>query len=64
MVEIVTDLSGDKKGIKQLEFTYLIGKKENKCKIYKFNLRTGQIEIRIVDEKDKFIQSLNQKFWR
>jgi hypothetical protein len=63
-VEVTNDLSGDKKGQVQLEFAYLIGKNKKECKLYKINLRTGQVEIQILEEKDKMIQDLNPMGWK
>jgi len=33
-------------------------------KMYKINLRTGQVEIMILEEKDKMIQQLNPIGWK
>jgi hypothetical protein len=63
-VEATNDIMGSKKGQIQLEFTYLIGKKENEYKVHKINLKTNQVEIKILDEKDKMIQELNPIGWR
>lgn len=63
-VEVCKDIMGDKKGQIQLEFAYLIGKKEDKCQVYKINLRTGQIEIKILQETDKEISQLNPMGWK
>lgn len=63
-VEVTKDIMGDKKGEKQLEFAYLIGKNKQEFKYYKINLRTGQLEIKILNEKDKEIQELNPIGWR
>jgi hypothetical protein len=63
-VEVTNDIMGEKKGQIQLEFTYLIGKKENEYKVHKINLKTNQVEIKILDEKDKMIQELNPIGWK
>lgn len=63
-IEATEDLTGDKKGQKQLEYAYLIGKKGNQYKLYKVNLRTGQIEIQILDENNEIIKQLNPIGWR
>ena len=63
-VEVCQDLNGDKKGENQLEFNYLIGKKGTMNKMYKINLRTGQVEIMILEEKDKMIHQLNPIGWK
>ena len=63
-VEVCEDLNGEKKGIKQLEYANLICKKEQQYKLYKINLKTGQIEIKFLEEKDKMIQQLNPIGWK
>ena len=63
-VEVCKDFMGDRKGQVQLEFAYLIGKYKDECKVYKINLRTNQIEIKYLEEKDNFIQQLNPMGWK
>ena len=63
-VETTVDLSGENKGQVQVEYTYLLGKKENQYKVYKINIKTGQIEIKIIDNNDNFIKQLNPQGWK
>ena len=63
-VEVTVDLNGKKSGQKQLEYAYLIGKKNTIYKLYKINLKSGKIEKKILDETDKMIQQLNPIGWR
>jgi hypothetical protein len=63
-VEVTSDITGEKKGEVQLEFAYSIGKNRKECKLYKINLRTGQVEIKILEEKDKEISQLNPIGWK
>jgi len=62
-IEVTTDIMGENKGKINLEFAYLIGKKGTTYKMYKINLRTGQVEVMILEEKDKMIQQLNPIGW-
>jgi len=63
-VEVTNDLTGPKKGQVQLEYIYLIGKKDTTYKLYKINLKTQQIEIQILTENDKLIKELNPIGWK
>ena len=63
-IEVTMDLNGEKKGKNKLEYSYLIGKKDNNYTIHKINLQTGKVEVKEVEEKDKLIQQLNPIGWR
>ena len=63
-LEVTTDLNGEKKGIKQFEYCYLIGKKENKYRIYKISFRTNNIEVIDTNENNEIIKNLNPIGWK
>jgi hypothetical protein len=63
-VECTEDLSGERKGIKNLEFDYIIGQKKDYTTVYQIDLKTGCIDIKNIKNDDKFLTKLNQDFWR
>lgn len=63
-IEATMDLNGQNQGQQRLEYSYLIGKKDNKYTIHKINLQTGQMEVKDVEENDKLIKQLNPIGWR
>jgi hypothetical protein len=63
-IELCQDINGVNAGKKQLEYDYLICKKDNRYKIYKINLKSGQVEIKILDKEDDFIKNLNPIGWK
>jgi len=64
MVEVITDLNGKDAGKTIIDFIYLIGKKDNICRIYKMDLKNKKIEILLEKEDSKYIKSLNSMYWR
>ena len=64
MVECTEDLNGDKAGIKNLEFAYLIGQKKDYTAVYQIDLKIGCIDTKNIKNDDKFLTKLNQSFWR
>jgi hypothetical protein len=60
-MEIAPDFYGGD-GKVQLEYAYIIGKKGNQAKQYKINLKTQQIEIKILSEDD--IKKINPIRWK
>jgi len=64
IIECTTDINGDKAGIKNLEFAYIIGQKKDDTNIYQIDLETGCINLRNIKNDDKFLMKLNQDFWR
>jgi hypothetical protein len=63
-VEVTEDLSGDRKGIKNIEFDYIIGQRINSTTIYKINFKLGNVEIKEVKNDDIFLKNLNPIGWR
>ena len=63
-VEVCSDLSGDKKGITQLEYSYLIFEKEYEFECYKINLRTQKIENILLKKDNEMVNSLNPMGWK
>lgn len=63
IIEDTTDLTGDKAGLKNLEFAYIIGQKKEHTNIYQIDLKTGCINIKEVNNDDEFLTKLNQNFW-
>ena len=57
--ECCTDLSGDKKGQVQLEYSYLIFEKEFEFEGYRINLRTKKIENILLKKDNPWVNSLN-----
>jgi hypothetical protein len=64
MIEVAEDLNGDKAGIKNLEFDYIIGQKKEYTTVYQIDLKTGCINLKNIKNNDKFLEKLNQEFWR
>jgi len=64
IIECTTDINGDKSGIKNLEFAYIIGQKKDGTNIYQIDLETGCVNLSIIKNEDKFLAKLNQDFWR
>jgi hypothetical protein len=62
-VECTQDIYGGN-GKTNKEYTYLIGKNKDKCRVYKINLNTGNVEQKSVGIHEDFIKKLNQEFWR
>lgn len=60
-IECTQDLTGNKAGIENLEFAYLIAKKENESIIYKINLKNSAVEI--IRNDNIFLEKLNKNFW-
>ena len=63
-VEVCSDLSGDKKGITQLEYSYLIFEKEFEYEGYKINLKTKKIENILLKKDNPWIKELNPLGWK
>jgi hypothetical protein len=63
-VECTEDLTGERKGIKNLEFDYIIGQKKDYTTVYQIDLKSGCIDIKNLKNDDKFIKKLNPSFWR
>ena len=62
--ECCTDLSGDKKGQVQLEYSYLIFEKEFEYEGYRTNLRTKKIENILLKKDNPWVNSLNPMGWK
>ena len=63
-VEVCSDLSGDKKGQVQLEYSYLIFEKEYEFEGYRINLRTKKIENILLKKDNEMIKNLNPIGWK
>jgi hypothetical protein len=63
-IECTTDITGEKAGVKNLEFDYIIGQKKDYTTIYQIDLKTGCIDLKNIKNDDKFITKLNPDFWR
>lgn len=72
MVEATMDFCGQNKGGKKVEYIFLIGKKGNKYLSYrisvsdkeKINQKIGDISVKIFEEDNTWINSLNKDNWR
>jgi len=64
MIEVLKDLNGDRAGIVNFEFAYLLGRKEDKINGYKMNFKTGNIEKIETNVEDNFIKGLNPNIWK
>lgn len=64
MIEVLTDINGDRAGITNFEFAYLLGKKGDRVNGYKMSFKTGNIEKIETTVEDNFIKGLNPKFWK
>ena len=63
-IEVTKNLNGKKAGQIQLEYAYLIGKKNTVYDIYKINLRNNKMKKIRTNKTDKMIQELNPLGWR
>jgi hypothetical protein len=63
-IECTTDLNGEKAGIKNLEFAYIIGQRKDNSNIYQIDLKTGCINLKKVNNDNIFLTKLNPVFWR
>ncbi len=63
-VECTTDITGDKAGIKNLEYAYIIGQKKDYTTLYQIDLKIGCINLKNIKNDDKFLDTLNPSFWR
>jgi hypothetical protein len=61
--EIAIDIVGGN-GEQKIKYAYVMGKKNKTCTQYKIDLRTGKIEIKILDEEDKEIKKFNTIGWK
>lgn len=64
IVEATTDLNGINAGQKNIEYLYILGKKDKDIIIYKINYLNGDIEIKHLDESNEWIQKLNPQGWK
>jgi hypothetical protein len=70
MQEAVCDLNGKSKGQTRLEYSYIMGKIDNKVVCYKISLqdkgnkKVGNIERTEYDINDQFIVGLASNGWR
>ena len=64
MIEVAEDVYGKTKGRKEIEFTYIMGKKDGIIVCYKIRIKTGDIEKKIYKETDKFLVGLNKTGWK
>jgi hypothetical protein len=68
MQEAVCDLQGNLKGQTRLEYSYIMGEKDNKVTCYKINLKEndkiGNIERKQYATTDPFIMGLSKDGWR
>ena len=70
MIEATTDMSGKEAGKSQLEYSFIMGKKEDKITVYKISLcftgnkKVGDVERIEYNETDSFIKGLNPSSWR
>jgi len=69
-IEATTDLNGSNAGKVNIEYAYILGKKEEKVTCFKINLKQrpdkniGNIERTEFDINSEFVQSLNKDGWR
>ena len=63
-IECTEDLSGEKKGIKNLEFDYIIGQKKDYTTVYQIDLKNGCVNSKNIKNNDKFLTKLNPDFWK
>jgi len=64
MLECTKDVTGDKAGIQNLEFDYIIGQKKDYTTIYQIDMKTGCINVKDIKNDDEFLKKLNPNFWR
>lgn len=63
-VECTEDLNGDRAGVKNIEFDYIIGQKKDFTTIYQIDVKTGCVNLKNIKNDDKFLTKLNQIAWR
>ena len=62
--EVTKIVSGQNVGKTQLEYFYVLGKRNEKIIEYKINILTGNTEVKIYDEDSQYIQGLNKDIWK
>ena len=63
-IECTEDLNGDKAGLKNLEFAYIIGQKKEYTTIYQIDLKNGCINLKNIKNDEKFVTKLNPDGWK
>jgi len=63
-IEGTTDINIKSKQPTKMEFTYLMGRKNEIITCYRINIETGNIKKKIYKETDKFILRLNKIGWK
>ena len=63
-IEALNDLNGKKAGQIQLEYAYLIGKKNTTYIMYRICLKDKRVDKIILDKPNKMIKELNPIGWR
>ena len=64
IAEATQDLNGINRGKINLLYAYILGKLNNKVRVYKINLKTKKIEIKDINANDNFILGLNPNSWK
>lgn len=72
MVEALKDITGKEKGIVKLQYTYIMGQRDNKVTSYRITLfnkgndkfKQGDITVRVFNINDEKIKKLNPDIWR
>lgn len=66
MIEATADINGDNAGKVVIEYSYIMGEKDNKVICYKINLRTdiGNIQRQEFAKDSEFVLGLSKDGWR
>ena len=62
-VEVIKVISGENAGKLQIQFAHILGKRNGRVVEYKINVLSGNIEVKLYDEKIDYIQKLNPIGW-
>ena len=62
--EVTKIVSGQNVGKTQLEYFYILGKRNEKIIEYKINILTGNTEVKIYDEDSQYVKGLNKEIWK
>ena len=62
-VEVIKVISGANAGKVQIQYAHILGKRNERVVEYKINILSGNIEVKLYDEKIDYIQKLNPIGW-
>jgi hypothetical protein len=62
-VEVVKVISGTNAGKLQIQSAHILGKRNERIIEYKINILTGNTEVKVYDEDNQYVKTLNPSGW-